>query len=289
MCFNLPVDCQFDLFDKIVVPVLLYGCEIWGYENIEVIERVHLKFLKYVFNLKSSTPSYMVYGETGRFPLCINVYTRMISYWSKLFTNSESKIVSVLYKFLVLQYQRGNMSNSWIVGVKNILDMCGFSNIWYEQNIVNVKWISTIVKQRLQDQYIQKWSSDINDSSKGQIYKIFKKNFNYENYINILPLRLRKVFMKFRTSNHHLLVETGRWYNTPLNQRVCKLCNSGQIADEFHYILECKELLTFRRKYLDEKYWSAPNTIKFCELMSCSNATNLKKLCYFIIKIYSLI
>lgn len=38
------------------------------------------------------------------------------------------------------------MSNSWIAGVKYILDMCGFSNIWYEQNIVNVKWISTIVK-----------------------------------------------------------------------------------------------------------------------------------------------
>lgn len=175
----------------------------------------------------------MVYGETGRFPLCINVYTRMISYWSKLFTNSESKIVSVLYKFLVLQYQRGNMSNSWIVGVKNILDMCGFSNIWYEQDIVNVKWISTIVKQRLQGQYIQKWSSDIIDSSKGQIYKIFKKNFNYENYINILPLRLRKVFMKFRTSNHHLPVETGIWYNTPLNQRVCKLCNSGKLLTNF--------------------------------------------------------
>lgn len=34
--FNLPVDCQFDLFDNIVVPVLLYGCEILGYENIEV-------------------------------------------------------------------------------------------------------------------------------------------------------------------------------------------------------------------------------------------------------------
>lgn len=61
------------------------------------------------------------------------------------------------------------MSNSWIAGVKNILDMCGFSNIWSEQNIVNFKWISTIVKPRLQDQYIQKWSSEIHDSSKGQI------------------------------------------------------------------------------------------------------------------------
>lgn len=28
--FNLPLDCQIDLFDKIAAPVLLYGCEIWG-------------------------------------------------------------------------------------------------------------------------------------------------------------------------------------------------------------------------------------------------------------------
>lgn len=167
--------------------------------------------------------------------------------------------------------------------------MCGFSNVWSEQNAVNVKWLSAIVKQRLQDQYIQKWSSEIHNSSKGQIYKIFKKNFSYENYINLLPHKLRKIFMKFRTANHHLPVETGRWSNIPLNQRVCKLCNTGQIADKFHYILECKELLTFRHRYLEDKYCSAPNTIKFCELMSCNNVTKLKKICYFIIKIYSLI
>lgn len=53
-------DIQLDLFDKVVLPVLLYSCKIWGYENIDVIERVHLRFLKHI--LKSSTPSFMVYG-----------------------------------------------------------------------------------------------------------------------------------------------------------------------------------------------------------------------------------
>ena len=28
---NLLIKCQLNLFDKMVKPVLLYGCEIWGY------------------------------------------------------------------------------------------------------------------------------------------------------------------------------------------------------------------------------------------------------------------
>lgn len=35
--YNLPFDCQLDLFDKVVTPVLLYGCEIWGFENVDII------------------------------------------------------------------------------------------------------------------------------------------------------------------------------------------------------------------------------------------------------------
>lgn len=67
-----------------------------------------------------------------------------------------------------------------------------------QQNVVNVKLISAIVKQWLQDQYIQKWSSESNDSSKGQIIKIFKNNFSCKGNINILVLshKLRKIFMK---------------------------------------------------------------------------------------------
>lgn len=45
--------------------------------------------------------------------------------------------------------------------------MCGFSKVWYEQNVLNVKWISAIVKHGLPDQYIQKQLSELNDSSKG--------------------------------------------------------------------------------------------------------------------------
>ena len=31
---KLPVDLSLQLFDNLVLPVLLYGCEVWGYSDI---------------------------------------------------------------------------------------------------------------------------------------------------------------------------------------------------------------------------------------------------------------
>ena len=48
----LSVSCQLDLFDKIIIPMLTYGSEIWGYENIDILEKVHVQFCKLLLDLK---------------------------------------------------------------------------------------------------------------------------------------------------------------------------------------------------------------------------------------------
>ena len=47
---NIPIDLQLKLFDCLITPILLYSTKIWSYENIEMIERFHLKFLKQILN-----------------------------------------------------------------------------------------------------------------------------------------------------------------------------------------------------------------------------------------------
>ena len=44
--YDLHVDIIFDLFDKMITPILLYGSEIWGYENVDCLEIFYRKFLK---------------------------------------------------------------------------------------------------------------------------------------------------------------------------------------------------------------------------------------------------
>jgi hypothetical protein len=60
------MSCQLELFDKVVKPILLYGCELWRLSNCDIIERLHLKYCNPLLNLKSSTPNCMIYGELGR-------------------------------------------------------------------------------------------------------------------------------------------------------------------------------------------------------------------------------
>ena len=76
---NLSIECLLDLPDKIVKPILLYGCEVWGFSDNYVIEKNHLKFCKLILHLKQSTPNCMIYGELGRFPLYLDIKTRVIS------------------------------------------------------------------------------------------------------------------------------------------------------------------------------------------------------------------
>ena len=79
----LPVDILLQLFDATVVPILLYGSEVWGYENNNVIESLHLEFCKYIMKVKKSTHNSIVYGELGRVPLQVFINARMIGFLAK--------------------------------------------------------------------------------------------------------------------------------------------------------------------------------------------------------------
>ncbi|OWF41333.1 RNA-directed DNA polymerase from mobile element jockey [Mizuhopecten yessoensis] len=195
---NIPlsVDLQLKLFDSLVSPILLYACEILGFKNTTTIERMHLQFCKRIMNVKNSTPNYMIYGETGRYPLEIEIKTRMIMFWFKLLTGG-SKISSLIYKMTYVSQLIEQMHFKWNNYIKDILNKLGFSNLWIFPNTctMNRNYFKAVVKQRLKDQFIQKWFQEIENSSRGKFYSIFKTNFQYESYLTKLNEKDRKLFV----------------------------------------------------------------------------------------------
>ena len=112
--FDLPFDIILDLFDKMILPVLLYGCEIWGYEDIKEIEVFYRKFLKEVLRLNKQTTNCMVYGEAGRKPLSIIVKTRMVCFWHKTMMGAESKLSYKITHLLRKLHEQNQHSSPWL-------------------------------------------------------------------------------------------------------------------------------------------------------------------------------
>ena len=128
---GLSFDIQIDLFDKTVKPILLYGAELWGYVNCDSLERIHLKFLKYLFNLKRYTPSYMIYGELGIMPISVEIQNRVLSYWSKLFEDKDNlKLSSQMYLAIHTLHKTDHLKSDWLRNIETLLCSLGFSSIW---------------------------------------------------------------------------------------------------------------------------------------------------------------
>jgi len=280
---HLTSDMMLDLFDKLVVPIVLYGSEIWGYENLDIIEKLHLKFCKYILGVKSSTPSVMVYGELGRSPLSIEVKIRMIGYWCRLLNGKQSKLSVCAYKVMIENYDINNPRNTkWLAFVKSILDDCGLSNIWESQENVenlNAKWLKNKIRRVLNDQFIQSWQENMNSSSKCMLYKCHKHKIEYEKYLVNCNKHYAKYISKFRTCNHSLPIEKGRYTKVERANRKCDKCNSSNIGDEYHYLLECtnKDIETRRIKHIPIYYYQKHSMQKYCQLMS--NINNDTQLC----------
>lgn len=283
---NMSIECQLDMFDKAILPILLYGSEIWGFEKFDILERVHLKFCKIILNLKQTTPASIVYGELGRYPISVSIKLRMVKFWCRLVNGDDNKISSILYKLLFINFNNYGFESRWLTFIKTIFDDCGLTNVWSSQNYFSPEWIEKSVESRLLDQFKQEWSSEIFSSSKTLCYRIFKTDFCFEKYLSILPPHLMFYLCKFRCSCHRLPIESGRWNNTPRNDRLCTLCDLQEIGDEYHYIFKCKQFMVERKNLLPDYCQKYDNILKLNTLFNSTNVNVLENLAKFIICIF---
>ena len=67
--YKTSASMSFDIFDWMIVPILLYGSEIWDHTVRYEIEKVNLKFCKKILCLRTSATDGAVLREVRRFPL----------------------------------------------------------------------------------------------------------------------------------------------------------------------------------------------------------------------------
>ena len=251
------VDTYLILFDRIIKPILLYACEIWGKTvNNEMltelgkslIERFHFKICKQIIGVNKKTSNIATIAELGRYPLYIDIQTQIIKYLLRLKIIKKERL---LFKAYQEQIENINEQNNWINNAKIILDKNGLSYIFLNHkdsvNIINhrgIKEMGFYLKNRIKDIFEQNIMYHFHIKTKNKegkliFYGQLKGRYIKENYLNIKNVEYRKMLSNIRMSTHKLELETGRYKHIERENRLCKSCNMKKIETEEHFLLEC--------------------------------------------------
>ena len=136
-----------------IVPKLLHGSEVWGCENVDIINQFQLKFCKMLLWLKQSIPNIMIYGELGITHLNLSIENRILYFWAV--NGKPDKISVILYKFAYELHKRNIYQSPWITYVNSSLDRIGISDNWLSQTVNNIYAFKTRVKSVLHDNFTQ--------------------------------------------------------------------------------------------------------------------------------------
>jgi len=278
-----------DIFDKLIHPILSYGCEVWGFFQGASVERMHLKFCKQLLGVKQTTQNDFVYGELGRYPLIVHRQYRIIKFWLKIIKGENRKFTKICYDMMLNDMVLFPNKNNWAIRVRNLLNNTGFSIVWQNQGVGNEIAFLTLLRQRLQDIFIQEWHSRLDLSSRASLYRHLSNIFCYKSYLDTISVnKFRISLTRLRIAAHRLLIETGRWVKPnpiALENRKCITCNL--IEDEFHFIIVCPMYASIRH-YIPKYYTNNPSMFKFIELLNNSSELVVRRLALYCFKAFEI-
>ena len=278
---NLTFETSIELFERLIIPVLLYGSEIWGYEDPKQLQIMNNNVMRKFLKLHKSTPMCMINGELGLKEVSEFIENRMMNFWFQIETGEESKISSILYKWLKILHNKNIYSSPWINKVETTLEHMGMSFLFDVVTNTKKGWFKNNTKLRLNNIYVHKWSESVFNNSVCINYRAMTVVKKTQTYILKLPKKYVYILCKFKCANHHLPIVKGRYTDTPVHERTCPLCTINDIGDEFHYLFNCTFFTAQRVKYIMRYYYTQPNTSKMMQLFESTDYSEMIKLAKF--------
>ena len=160
----------------------------------------------------------------------------------------DSRLIKKVYL-----WDRSCLVNNWNRDLKRLFKEIDKEFLWnVDARMVDMKDLLEHAEKSLMHTVKEQWKKDLNSQSKLRTYKLFKENYNVENYVEInLPRNLRSGLARLRSGTLPIRVKTGRFEQLPINERLCKICNQNMVEDEYHFVFECVAYDVLRIMFLN--------------------------------------
>ena len=105
-------------------------------------------------------------------------------------------------------------------------------------------------------------------------YNKVKDSFDIPAYVSsYLDRPLRSYVARIRCGVLPLKIETGRYRNIPVDDRLCQSCDLNMVEDEIHFLLKCPYYVNERKmlvQYLNHQNWTELEDVTKLKIL-CTN------------------
>ena len=161
-------------------------------------------------------------------------YLSMLRFWNRLLKLPDNRLTKRIFidDFYLAQFGHEN----WCSNVFKILEKLNLEHLFYERKMVDI----TEIKDQLVNKQNYMWKQAVPKKPKLRTYCLFKETMGIENYVKYnLSSSERSAMAQFRFGILPLNIETGRFRNQALEERLCTLCEFNEIEDESHFLFKC--------------------------------------------------
>ena len=246
-------DLSYPMFTKLynagVVPVQDYGAEVWGYSKHESCNTVHHRALRFFFGVHKYAPIAAMQGDINWVPPIYRRWVVIIRFWNRLINMTDNRLTKQVFLSDLNECNNNNNNDNWCSDVKRILSIVDLSDVFENRSMCEI----TKFKSECNIIIFNKWHESINSKPKLRTYKLFKSDLFTEAYVKcFLNRKKRSLFAQLRFGILPLRIETGRFSNTPINERICQFCNYNEIEDEFHFLCKCTLYDGLRKNMIEQ-------------------------------------
>ena len=238
-------DCFKKLFESSVLPVILYSAGVWGFKEFSMLNTVQNRACRFFLGVPAQSPNVGTQGDMGWLSLSVACKVETTRLWSRIMNMNDNRLTKQIFTWSAsLAGTRHRNWNHMLGELLQSLDLGHFQRFMG----INSRVLTGLVKARLgvidQTLWTQNLWNDHNspNGNKLRTYRTYKTEPCVEPYLLLnVPRFQRRTLAKLRIGVLPLEIETGRHSrpSTPLDQRLCKLCNMNEVETELHFLLVC--------------------------------------------------
>ena len=252
------------LYDTLVWPVISYGAAIWGSKSFSCINAVQNRAMRFFLGVGKYTPTAAVSGDMGWDPACIKQWNCIGNYWGRMSRMTVNRINKQGFIWADHMANRNCKNQTFVI--KEMYRQLGLDRFIDINVPFSVHALLTKLREGLMHIHVRDWSFEThrdtgrsgNGRNKLRTYRLFKSRYEVEEYCKLfLPVRHRSAFAKFRCGVAPIKIETGRYENLDVNQRICPFCSS--VEDKMHIILHCETYPDLRNNLFSNANSLLPN------------------------------